>query len=67
MKTSLLFLCLLTVRIASAGNKERNLWSAILINKIEDVEKHLEDGANPDSKNEVRNVLSYQPYHSYQS
>lgn len=46
-------LCLLTFRITIAGNKERNLWSAILINKIEDVEKYLKKGADPNCKNAV--------------
>ena len=50
-----LFAALLVV--ASAGNKERNLWTAILMNKIDDIAKHLDNGANPNSKNEVKGDL----------
>lgn len=57
MKTPLvklfLLLSFLSIRITNAGNKERNLWTAILTNKIEDIKKHLKDGADPNSKNEV--------------
>lgn len=58
------FICLLSSGATHAGNKERNLWSSILINKIEDVETHLKDGANPNSKNEVRQRRIYL-FHSW--
>ena len=44
----------LSCRLTLAGNKDRNLWTAILTNNLVDVEKHLDDGADPNNKNEVR-------------
>jgi hypothetical protein len=49
----LLLMCTATTRVASAGNRERNLWTAILTNNLEDIEKFLDAGAKPNHRNEV--------------
>ena len=47
------FYCLSSALLISAGNKERNLWSSILTNNLDEVVKHLKDGAKPNHRNEV--------------
>ena len=46
-------LLLLFLPLTEAGNKERNLWAAILTNNMEDIILLLYNGANPNSRNEV--------------